>query len=106
ALRLMGSALCLAAWTAGGAQAQMGTCVGDCNHDDRVTVEELVLGVNMTLGAVPPTRCPDLDPGGNGTVTIDELIAAVNNVLTGCGSQVNRPPRASALSFRADPSIP
>ena len=98
-------ALCVfsvGAGTNGAARAQGGTCAGDCNHDDRVTVEELVLGVNMTLGALPADRCPDLDPGGDGNVTVDELIAAVNNVLAGCGAHGNRAPQASALSFRAD----
>ena len=69
ALRLMVSALCLAAWRAGGAQAQMGTCAGDCNHDDRVTVDELVPGSIWRSARCRSTRCPDLDPGGDGEVT-------------------------------------
>ena len=93
-------------WSDDRAWGQVGTCVGDCNHDDRVTVEELVLGVNMTLGALPADRCPDLDPGGDGEVTVDEIIAAVNNVLAGCGVHGNRAPRASELSFSAETSTP
>ena len=88
------------------AWAQVGTCAGDCNHDDSVTVDELVTGVRMALGTVPVGRCPDLDPGGDGRVAIDELVAAVNNALAGCGSQANHAPVASEVSFSADTSTP
>jgi hypothetical protein len=92
-------------WRAGGAWGQMGTCAGDCNHDDRVAVDELVTGVNMALGAMPIDRCPDL-AGGDNKVGIDELIAAVNNALVGCGTHVNRAPQASEVSFTADTATP
>src|SRR5262249_7484584 len=58
-------------------------CVGDCNGDGIVGIEELIRGVNIALGNLPVTDCPALDCEGNG-VTINCLIRAVNNALNGC----------------------
>jgi hypothetical protein len=91
-------------WIGDRASAQGGVCAGDCNHDDRVAVDELVTGVNMALGTMPIDRCPDLDADGDGDVAVAELIAAVNNALAGCGSQTNHAPHASDVSFGADPA--
>jgi Papain family cysteine protease/Bacterial Ig domain/CARDB len=100
------SFFCLGWWTENRALAQVGTCAGDCNRDDRVTVDELVTGVNMALGTLPVDRCPDLDRGGDDNVTVDDLIAAVSNALGACGSHANRAPRASDVSFSADTATP
>jgi hypothetical protein len=54
---------------------------GDCNGDGRVTINELILGVNIALGNLPITACPAFDTDGSGDITIDELIAAVNVAL-------------------------
>ena len=51
---------------------------GDCDGDGRVTIDELILGVNIALGAQPVTACPAFDTDFSGNVSIDELIAAVN----------------------------
>lgn len=59
-------------------------CPGDCGGDGRVTINELILGVNIALGYTDITRCPSFDRGGDGMVTIDDLIAAVNAALNGC----------------------
>lgn len=59
-------------------------CAGDCNADGEVTVDELVLGVSVAIGAITVELCPSLDANGDGEVTIDELIAAVNEALLGC----------------------
>jgi len=96
----------IGSWTDRSAWAQLGTCAGDCNHDDRVTVDELVTAVNVALGALPVGRCPDLDRGGDGDVTVDDLIAAVTDALTGCSSSANRAPQASDVSFMADTATP
>ena len=61
------------------------TCVGDCNGDGRVDVNELIVGVNIALGAVAITQCASLDDG-TGTVTVDRLVLAVTNALNGCGA--------------------
>jgi hypothetical protein len=54
---------------------------GDCNGDGFVTIEELIVGVNISLGNQPITNCPAYDTNGDGEVTIEELIQAVNNAL-------------------------
>lgn len=59
-------------------------CVGDCNEDFFVTVDELVAGVNIALGNVPLDQCPPFDANGDGRVTVDELLKAVNSLLVGC----------------------
>jgi hypothetical protein len=61
------------------------TCVGDCDGDGTVQVNELVVGVNIALDALPLSECPSLD-NGQGGVTVDVLITAVNNLLEGCGT--------------------
>lgn len=59
-------------------------CVGDCNSDGRVSIEELITGVNIALGSQEISRCPAFDPNDTGSVSIDELISGVNNALNGC----------------------
>ena len=59
-------------------------CAGDCNGDGMVTVNELILGVNIALGSQPASVCTAMDTDGNGMVTINELIAAVTRALNGC----------------------
>ena len=66
------------------APAQAQQCVGDCNGDGMVAINELITGVNIALGSAPVSSCPAIDANGDGEVTINELIAAVNNALGGC----------------------
>jgi len=61
-----------------------GGCVGDCDGNGMVTINDLILGVNIALGFQPVSACPAFDPDGGGTVTVDELIQGVNNALNGC----------------------
>jgi hypothetical protein len=58
-------------------------CVGDCNGDCRVSIDELLLGVNMALGNRPPGDC--FDASDDGQVDITELLQGVDNALNGCG---------------------
>jgi CSLREA domain-containing protein len=60
------------------------SCPGDCNGDSEVSVDELILGVNISLGDDPVTECPAFDTDGDGSVTVNELVAAVNAALNGC----------------------
>ena len=60
-------------------------CVGNCNGDGVVSVNELVAGVNIALGAAALGTCPAFDHNSDGRVTVNELISAVNNLLYGCG---------------------
>ena len=63
------------------AQAQ---CVGDCNGDGMVAINELITGVNIALGSANVSACPSFDVNGNGEVAINELILGVNNALSSC----------------------
>lgn len=62
-----------------------GICVGSCNGDDSVAINELVTLVNIALGALSPSACAQGVPGG-ATVDIALLIRAVGNALGGCAS--------------------
>jgi hypothetical protein len=59
-------------------------CVGDCNGDGEVTINELILGVNIALGNQPISACEAFDCQGTGMVPINCLIQGVNNASNGC----------------------
>jgi hypothetical protein len=61
-----------------------GACVGDCNGDHQVTVNELIQIVNIALGTARVSACPAGDANGDGQVTVNEIVAGVNNALNGC----------------------
>lgn len=61
-----------------------GGCVGDCDGDGRVAVNELVLGVDILMRNRDLDVCPGLDLSGNGSVEVDELLRAVDDALNGC----------------------
>ena len=60
------------------------SCVGDCDGDGSVAINELIRGVNIALGDAPLTDCGSFDANGDGAVAINELIQAVNSALNGC----------------------
>jgi hypothetical protein len=64
-------------------------CVGDCNGDGQVTIDEIILGVNIALGASLIGNCLALDADLNGEATVDEIVSAVSNALRGCPSGCN-----------------
>ena len=61
-------------------------CVGDCDGNGEVTVNELITGVNIALDSTPLSTCPSFDSNGDGAVTVDELIFSVHEVLFGCAA--------------------
>lgn len=63
--------------------AQSG-CAGDCNADGRVTVEEIVIAIDIALGTRPAAACEAADTDGDGSVTVDEVLQAVRRALNGC----------------------
>jgi cysteine-rich repeat protein len=69
-------------WMATPAKAQV--CAGDCNGSDSVTVNEVVICVNIALGTSPVSAGSACDVNGNGSVVVSELVTAVNAVLNGC----------------------
>lgn len=60
------------------------SCIGDCNSDGEVTVDEILLGINIALGTEPIAQCPSVDANGDGAVSVDEIIAAISTALSGC----------------------
>jgi hypothetical protein len=60
------------------------TCIGDCDGSGDVTIDELIVGVNITLGIDDVTMCPSLDVNHDGVVTVMQLLLAVNAALNGC----------------------
>jgi hypothetical protein len=59
-------------------------CPGDCNGDGSVTIDELLIGVNLALSEAAPKACPAFDANLDGLITVDELIEATSRALNGC----------------------
>lgn len=77
-------ALLLVGTLAGARAAGAAACVGDCNDDGVVTVDEILRGTSIALGSQSLDACPGLDADGSGAVEVDELITAVSFALVGC----------------------
>ena len=71
-------------------------CIGDCDQQGGVNINELVRAVGIALDIAPLGDCIDADADGDGTVEINELVAAVNNALAGCPLEPQRNPAAAA----------
>jgi hypothetical protein len=59
-------------------------CLGDCDRDGAVTIDEIITGVNIALDSALLGRCPVFDGSDDGAVTVDEIITAVTYALVGC----------------------
>jgi outer membrane protein assembly factor BamB len=59
-------------------------CVGDCNGDAVVTIDELIRAVQVALGLAPLSTCDAADNDRDGTVSIGDLVRGVNKGLTNC----------------------
>ncbi|MFI5395346.1 MAG: hypothetical protein ACHQ9S_07420 [Candidatus Binatia bacterium] len=62
-------------------------CVGDCNSDGLVTVDEVLTMVNIALGNTPVTACAAGDANHDNQITVDEILLAVDHALNGCSSR-------------------
>jgi len=73
-------------------------CIGDCDSGGNVTVDEIVTGVNIALGARELGECTRFDGDGSNSVTVDELIQALNFALAGCPAEptATQPPLGTA----------
>jgi hypothetical protein len=58
-------------------------CVGDCSGRHTVTVNDVIMLVNIALGTAQPSACPDGVPSGT-DVNVALIIQAVNNALNSC----------------------
>ena len=61
-------------------------CTGDCDDNSHVTVDELVTGIDITLGNLSLDACPAVACDGSQTVPVYCLARAVNAALSDCGS--------------------
>ncbi len=61
------------------------TCAGDCDGIGGVTVDEILMPVNIALDTGSVTDCGRGDANGDNQITIDEILMAVNLALNGCG---------------------
>jgi hypothetical protein len=59
-------------------------CFGDCNQNNEVTIDEISTLVDIALGNANVSACPELAAHQVSTVTIAQIIQAVNNALNGC----------------------
>jgi hypothetical protein len=59
-------------------------CIGDCNSSGSVTVDELLVGLNIALGSDRIDECAAFEDTVDGEVTVDELVEGVRNALQGC----------------------
>jgi hypothetical protein len=59
-------------------------CAGDCDGGGGVSINELLLGVNIVIGSAASGQCPAMDANGDGSVAVNELVQAVNAALGGC----------------------
>jgi hypothetical protein len=59
-------------------------CLGDCNGQNGVTVDEIVLVLQIALGRAPVDTCLSADASGDGSITVDEIIGTVDSALDGC----------------------
>jgi hypothetical protein len=60
------------------------SCVGDCNGDLQVTVDEILSMVNIALGHGSVSVCEAGDADHDGEITVNEIVVAVNNALNSC----------------------
>ena len=58
-------------------------CTGSCSGEP-VTVSNILLCANIALGSPPIADCLACDGNQDGSVTVDELLAAVRYALDGC----------------------
>lgn len=60
------------------------SCAGDCDSSSTVTVDEVILLVNVALGHSTSDACTPGDVNADGEITVDEIVAATNRALDGC----------------------
>lgn len=81
-----------------------GLCVGDCNGGGTVTVDELVIMVDIALGLASVESCGDGDADRDGAITIDEIVAAVRDALEGCAYPATPTPRPWPTATNTPPA--
>ena len=59
-------------------------CIGDCSGDGRVSITDLTNGIKIALNQEVLDGCGVFDGDLDGSVTVDELVAAVRNAHNDC----------------------
>lgn len=72
-------------------------CVGDCDASQEVTVDEILVGVNIALGQRPLPACAAFDRDADFELTVDELVSGVDAALNGCRTAVAEGPFITRL---------
>ena len=72
-------------------------CAGDCNGDGSVTVDEILLMVDIALGNATLSQCARADGNHDNAVTVYEITAAIDAALGTCGV-ATRSPTPSSLA--------
>ena len=70
-------------------------CIVSCNGQPDVTVDQVVVGMNILRGAADRSVCSNLDMNGDTQVTFDELVFALDAGLRGCPPEPPNPPAAT-----------
>jgi hypothetical protein len=61
-----------------------GSCPGDCDGSGEVSINELIILVNIALGSQPTSACSAGDLNHDGMIAINEIVTAVGSALNGC----------------------
>ncbi len=64
--------------------AAFAICAADCDGNSKVTIDEILKAVGISLGKMDMRVCTSADRDLNGVVSVDELVRAVNVALEGC----------------------
>ncbi|MBP1684962.1 MAG: domain protein beta Propeller [Deltaproteobacteria bacterium] len=59
-------------------------CVGDCNLDGNVFVNEITIGRRIALDQLPLNACPAADSNLDGFVFVNEITFSRKNAVSGC----------------------
>jgi hypothetical protein len=72
-------------------------CIGDCNDDRQVRLEEILLLVNIAMQNTSIARCIAGNSTAEAAISVDELIRVIDSALTACPS--------SSVSVRRRPYV-
>ncbi|MGE0519990.1 MAG: cytochrome P460 family protein [Candidatus Binatia bacterium] len=96
----------LALLAAAAMPASARACAGDCNGDRKVDIGELIRGVAIALDNADLSQCPAMDGNRTGSVSIGELIEAVNAALLGCPEETPTPQPTPTPTGGVEPILP
>jgi len=88
------------------ARGAVAACVGDCRSTGVVSVADVIVMVDIVLGTADPQTCSNGDGNGDGAIKINDIVAAVNNALSGCPSEATPTPTVTSTeSPSATPTL-